>query len=270
MESTNNIFSILTIEEKYRNNIRNLKKRQTILEKFTEFTVSVGNIQTVFDKAVELISNELKPTSTRISTFDSQGSFLNSQALKATDLTGTVTPPTGSMILSLMPYHRLIKEKGRTLLINQDKTDLKLSEVEQNQFSRKGLNSALLIPLKVNQTVIGVISLGERRNWSQYHFNTRDIKFVQSIASLISIALKVQTKKTKRQEDNTDLSSNNLDDVTASFDRRSRLKSSLSGIMGSVEILRKSENPDNKNYEKCLSIIDKSVKKISESFLTEG
>lgn len=260
------LFANLIQESKKRYNLKAIERKQSILDKFTKSILQSNEIQSMFNMAATVIARELKPALTRISTYDKQNSFLNSRALLINTPAGRVTPESGSMILSLMSYHRMIKDKSRTMLINQEETELKMSEAEQKQFFGDNLKSALLVPIMANDSVFGVISLGEQREWSRYHFNSDDIKFVQSISTLLSIAITVLMKQSKVTA-NKSIAENNMIEKESSRvaqNQRSRIRSSLTGILGSVEILKSKSNPTEDNIKRCLSIIDKSAQKIND------
>lgn len=253
--------SDLVAEEQHRYQMKGIQRRGYRINSFLADIGQSESLDSVFTRAAALIGSEIKPTVVRIATVGSEETFLNSKALQTARPAGMIAPEKGAMILSLLPYHELVLDTGRLMMINQKSTDRKMAEPEEKQVFGTAVSSALLVPIKVGSSTLGVISLGETRDWDRFQFRQADIQFVTAVASGLSLAIMLNRKKAsftlpKKQEATPP--------GTGDTDERGRIRSSLSGIMGSLEFLRSTKQPTDESVNRCLAIIDKSARRISE------
>ncbi len=263
------LLSGLISEEVYRYKIGVVEKRVDLTNGFLGDCGRGLRLQDLFEQAAALLSRELRTSIVRISTYEYDGAFLKSRALAAVRPIEGLTPVDGHMILSLMPYHTLVRETGRLMMINQEQTDRKMTEAEARQICRPDLQSALLVPITVGQETLAVISLAELRRWSRYQYNQSDILFAGSVAMGLSLAIRLAlSKKTKtpsRLEESGVKTARVTDPVL-----KGRIKSSLSSILGSVEMI-KSHNPStDASLDRYLSIIDRSAQRINDYFAAKA
>jgi len=262
------LLSSLVIQDIHRYEV-NLRERR--IELLNSFLLDCGrspNLLSLFEQTTRLLSKELKTSVVRISTYDYGGAFLKSRSLSSLRPIEKVTPADGDMILSLMPYHTLVRDTGRLMLINQQDTDRKIPVAEAKQVASSDLKSALLIPVKVEKQVLAVISLAEMRSWDRYRYTEADILFASSIATALSLAVQVMIRgRTKVGSKSAEerLPNGPFHD----HEVRSHIKSSLSGILGSVEMIKFRTPTSDEDLDKYLSIIDRSAKRINTFFANE-
>ncbi|HOP06853.1 MAG TPA: hypothetical protein PLF13_06125 [candidate division Zixibacteria bacterium] len=147
-----------------------------------------GDLDNLYIKAAEVISSELQATVVRITTLDDDPAFLKSRALTTMHKAPVATPADGTMIMSLLPYHMLVRDTGRVMLINHDQKEKKLSEAESLLVFCQGVQSVLLAPIKSGSQVTGFISLADVRSWERSQYRHKDILLVRSVASLLGLA----------------------------------------------------------------------------------
>ncbi len=254
--------SHLVSEEIYRHHSSIHERRVALANSFLADCGCVVNLQDLFQQAATLLSKELRTSVVRISTYEYDGAFLKSRALVCLRPIEGLTPTDGHMILSLMPYHTLVRETGRLMMINQEHTDKKMAEAEAGQVFSADLKSALLIPITVGRQVLAVVSLAEMRRWTRYQYSPADVLFAGSVASGLSLAIQLALGKRSKTRPRLE---RNIAGSTVLHDPmlKSRIKSSLSSIMGSVEMI-KSHKPDTiTGLDRYLSIIDRSAQKIN-------
>jgi len=259
------LLSHLVTEEVYRYKIGVNERRVDLINSFLADCGRVSSLQDLFEQAAALLSRELRTSMVRISTYEYDGAFLKSRALASMRPIEGLTPVDGHMILSLMPYHTLVRETGRLMMINQEQTDKKITEAEARQVCRPDLQSALLVPVTVGQETLVVISLAELRRWSRYQYNQSDVMFASLVASGLSLAIQLalgkKMKAPSRLEEDSIRPATLPDPVL-----KGRIKSSLSSILGSVEMI-KSHNPNtDASLDRYLSIIDRSAQRINDYF----
>lgn len=255
----------LVAQEIYRCDLSVGERRISLLNGFLADCGRTANLQKLFEQAAGHLSKELKTSVVRISTCDYDGAFLKSRALSLLRPIEGITPADGHMILSLMPYHTLARDTGRLMMVNQQHTDKKITEAEAKQMASSDLKSALLIPVKVDEQVLAIISLAEMRRWGRYRYTQADILFASSIATALSLAIQMilrrQTKASLKPAKDR-FSAVRLHDPEV----KSRIKSSLSGILGSVEMIKSHQPVSDTSLDRYLSIIDRSAQRINEYF----
>lgn len=229
-----------------------------------EFITEIGRLKdlsSAFQRAAEILSSQLKTSMVRISTYEYDGAFMKSRAFCILRPTEHVTPPDGHMVLSLMPFHKLVRDSGRLALIDRTGPDHQISDAEAQQAFGPSVESVLLVPVKVGEQVLAVIGLGEERCRKSTPYSQTDIRFVTSIAAVLSAAIQVglNTRRVERTAAELHQSEEGL-----GADTRSRIKSSLSGILGSSELIRLHAGSSDEKTEQYLSIIDQSARQITE------
>ena len=148
--------------------------------------------------------------------------FLTSRVLLSCNSQETVVPEKGHMILSLMPKHRSVIETGESLNCGFDNS---LSEAELSQCFAKDAKSALLIPIKSNGRVVGVISLAGFQSEAAAMFDVLTMQFCEMVSALLARHMEQSIL------DSSDLSRAETDNVTI----QSRLRQGSSLIGGSFK-----------------------------------
>ncbi|MBU8932405.1 MAG: GAF domain-containing protein [candidate division Zixibacteria bacterium] len=166
------------------------RRRHTLVNCILSELASESESQQVYQKAANVLLRELRTSSVRISTFEENGTFLRSRALALTHSQDDMVPADGHMIMSLMPYHRLVRDHGRLMVINQENAEGTMSQAETRQMYRPDLKSALLVPITLGQQVCGVISLADRRRSDRYHYTPCDVLFVSSVAAAVALVIR--------------------------------------------------------------------------------
>jgi len=256
------IFSLVK-EQQHRYNLDVRDRRASLAVGLLKDAARGMDLRQTFQRVADIVAGELKSTCVRVSTYDARGKFMTSQALVTSRSMKNVTPTDGVMILSLMPYHRLARDTGRVMMINQTSTDRKLSDAERNQVFGTSLGSALIAPIVAGDNTPAVISVGEMRHWERCPFRQPEVDFVSYLASVLSVVIQLGIKgkaASRLRLENQRL----IERVSSAPELGSRIRSSLTGIMGSVEMLKTSSSDQDDELEKYLSIIDKSAQRIGD------
>ncbi|MDH4156621.1 MAG: hypothetical protein OEW00_05035 [candidate division Zixibacteria bacterium] len=255
----------LVAEEKLRQDLQERERMQVALNGFLADVALGLDAGEVLDRAAAMLSEELKTTIVRISTFDPDAFFLNSRSLALQRPLQKMTPADGHMILSLMPYHSLVRDTARLMMVNQENSDNKVGEAEATQCFCKELKSALLVPVKAGETVLGVISLADIRCWERYHYQQAHVLLVSAVASVLARVLTLPAPAERYKRD-IKVGLQSLEGARyLPPEARSRINSSLSGILGSVEMIR-AQPASETAVSRYLAIIDKSARNIGECF----
>ncbi|MBN1213714.1 MAG: hypothetical protein JXA92_14165 [candidate division Zixibacteria bacterium] len=266
------VLNELVKDEKNREQITVRERRIVLMNRFVNEIERHTGMQSIFDRAATLIYDELKTTLVRIATVENRGETLNPRSFRVQPSVTDFKPERKQMILAMMPYHKLVIKSGRQVMVNQLATGEKMSSAEARIVLNSDLKTALLVPVKLRERVFAVITLAERRAWDRFRYSHLDVLFVNGIAMVLSMALQLSAAR-----QNAASSQNRLKDLEQyggqnAWDDgfKTRIKSALSGIMGSVEIL-KSQPPQTSDTGRTryLDIIDRSARKINECFLED-
>ncbi len=223
--------------------------------------IAAGQPQSeVLGYTARMLLDEVKTSVVRIATFDASSAFIQSQGLAMHRNDSITAPVDGFIILSVCPLHQQVRDTGRPILVNQETSDIRLSDIEGSQVFGSNVKGALLVPIKASDRVVGIISLAEQRAWKRRQYCSSDVQFVSIVAGLLS-GMMNDAPSGKR-----DIQSM-LRTLDGDMRSRNRVKSSLTGILGSIEMLQADRNMNPEKVGRYLSIIDKASRRLQECVL---
>jgi len=112
---------------------------------------------------------------------------------------------------------------------------------------------------------LAVISLAELRRWSRYQYNQADVLFAISVASGLSLA--IQLALGKKTKDHSRLYEDSIKPAKLTDPAlKGRIRSSLSSILGSVEMIKSHSPNTDASLDRYLTIIDRSAQRINDFF----
>ena len=264
LEAIAPVMGELVVSDRYQRNLSAGRGRSAALRDTTINLSQTHGIHEMLQKAATAIFDELHPVMVRVSTFDAEGTFLTSRTMLRKHESDNITPAEGHMILSLMPWHRIVREKGRTVTIDQADTEKGMTEIEIAQAFMPGLSQALLVPIKVSDRVVAVISLADSRPADEMESLEGEREFVEAVAAALSVSILLDYRREAAVLHRDTPSRLTATDVPDG-ELRGQMKSALTGIFGSVELIKTSDRPE-RNLEHYLSIIDRSARRISDYF----
>jgi diguanylate cyclase (GGDEF)-like protein len=91
--------------------------------------------------------------------------------------------------VSKVPWHRKAIETQQVMLFRQDKPYMRIRPEENLEMLLPGIQSACLIPLVFGEQVLGVISVGERRNWERERFDDLKLDLLVSIGAQAAVVV---------------------------------------------------------------------------------
>jgi GAF domain-containing protein len=250
----------LVQQEHHEHDGRSMSSRMDRLSALAQ-KIAVGQpTSEIFSYTCRMLLEEIGTSVVRISTFDDTSAFLQSQGLAIQRDDSVTAPADGFIILSVCPLHEQVRQTGRPILVNRETSADRLSEIEASQVFGGSVKGALLVPVKIDDRVAAVISLAEQRTWSRRQYRSADIQFVSIVAGLMSTLMTGPVSGRRSIEDvlrrlDTDMSG------------RNRVKSSLTGILGSVEMLRSDRQMKPEKVSRYLGIIDKATRRLQECVL---
>jgi hypothetical protein len=200
MQSAPLLDPLLALEQVRRDNSRFEKQRSELIG-FLQRVAKEGDLAECLQGAAELLAAELGSSVVRISTYEADGQHLRSRGLavsRACALTGEVD---AVMDLDSTPYHRLVRDTRRLMLINQQDTRRRIEATEARLIGTEELRSALLVPVVVNDMVLAVISIADLREWSKDRWDHGSIQFANTVAHVLSLAVRMSLRRTGRARD---------------------------------------------------------------------
>ncbi len=273
--------SLLIQEKKLSEGLKTEKRLSSLLSDSAQKLVQDKNIKVFLDEVTSRLTEELPKSFTRISLLNKQREHLTTQALHQIRKEGMSLRKMEKFPLKDLPWHRLTLEAKRPMLVNQDDPESLMSEKEAELILDERINSALLVPLIINGEAVGVISLGEMRNWDRQPFTQEETAFVKHMANQVSLALKkgLLLRSNERMREKLTEFEEKRDKVQAGTrlypscpDLSYEVSNPLTSILGSAELLRLKEcniSPENfkyiRNIEKGADRIQKVVKQFLDS-----
>jgi K+-sensing histidine kinase KdpD len=165
------------------------------------------------------------------------------------------------------------------MLVNQDDPESLMPDKEATLILDERIRSALLVPLIINGKAVGIISLGEMRNWERQPITPEETAFIRHTSSQVSLALKKglllrsnerMRKKLKEFEEEKDEVEAWTDLSPSLSDLSYEVNNPLTCILGSAELLKAKEpNISFENF-KYIQNIEKGadrIQKVVERFL---
>lgn len=254
------IFSELIIADEHSRTLSEIQRRFSVVEGFLNEVGAVEDLQTAFQQAANLIRSELDCSMVRIATFNHDGVFLRSRAFAHEKKVYPTIPHDGHMVMSLMPLHRQVRDRGQVLLIEPGQNQT-LIAAEANQAFFSEAQRVMLIPIIVGHQVLAVISVANAHRSDRCRYLRADILLTRSIAGALSLAIRTELNRgaLRNRGENDQV---NIPPPTSRL--RGQVNSSLSGILGSLEMIKAQQKPSDPELDKYLSIIDKSAHRIHE------
>ena len=252
--------SDLVLADEHSRTLREVQRRFSVVEGFLHEVGVMQDLQTAFQQAADLILSEIDCSMVRIATYNHDGVFLRSRAFAHDKTVRPTAPQDGHMIMSLMPLHRQVRDRGQILLIGAEE-DQSFMAAESSQAFFGEVQSAMLVPITVGNQVLAVIGVAKAHRSDLHRHRRIDILLARSIAGALSLAIQAELNRgPARKRDENDQPKTSL----PASRLRGQVNSSLSGILGSLEMIKAQQKPSDPELDKYLSIIDKSAHRIHE------
>jgi hypothetical protein len=231
--------------------------------------VSSGDTDDFFSVFAKQVAMSMPVTCCRVSLYDPEADTLRIK----TDYSLRSGSRTGNrmmyeMPLAQMPYHLSVIRSGKALIASA-RDDLKggMTEKEMSDGFPDKVRSAMIVPLTIDGTVRGVMSLGEARDPRRRPFGNDDLSFAQMRATQASLAMVIA-------ENQADLKSREgiqtIDPAGAALleslsDVNRRIAGPLSSIIGAAELLDRSAPDTGGRMTQCVRTIRRNAEKVART-----
>lgn len=218
-----------------------------------------SSVESISTHLSRLLCHELGLNSVRVATIDASPSFITTLFAMADDRV-QIDAIGRNVLLSAVPVHRSVIQSNRTRVFSAESILRSIEELEAKAMLVSPLGATLIIPLRTKDGVIGTLSCSRPFAHGAKIFSRTDRQFAHQVALMFSQVLAGERQKSEPSGWS----------VIHTSDRqlRSRLKSSLSGILGSLELIRSAEE-NNGDVKPYLKIIGSSARRIND-YLTTG
>lgn len=240
-----------------------IRKKDNLLMKLKEITdetLAEKENEKVLSDMARNITQQLPTSFCRISLLEKERNNLNTLALEKIRDQGIKLKEDQTHSLSVLPWHRMVLETGKTMLVNQEDPESLMPDEECEEIMSKDLRSGILVPIIKDQNPVGVLSVGEMRSWNRRPFGQEEVAFVKSLANQIPLLLERGSETSSLGTDKRSKMEKELNQL--GFD----INSSLSTIFGSVELLKSKKKNLDKETSKYLDVIEKGGQRIQKSF----
>ncbi len=217
------------------------------------------DLEAVGSAIARLLQHELKVDVVRLISADQSPTFFKTVGVAyAKDVLPIAEELT--VLRSHLRIHEEVIASGIPKWLNASRADLMISVAEAQAVLTSPLGAVAIVPIPSEKGVIGTVSIASGTGHGRLRYSREERQFVTLVAQLVGMVLSLD-----RQSQNWSGWS-----ITRNSDRqlRSRMKSSLSGILGSLELIRKGETSGSQ-VEHYLGIIDSSARRIND-YLTNG
>ena len=219
------------------------------------------DFETQCRNAALFLSDELRTCGVRISLVEPNSPFLSSVALATREEIIPDTPANGLLIRSLMPLCNRVIQSGETVIASRGGGE-QLTPVEARQCFVESIQSLLLTPVRSAGIVVAVVAVGDISGDRDQTISSADIALISAVADLLAVGFTVTQPKFAWTVDRTQSVTGGQ--LITNMELRSRIKSSLSGIIGSVELAKASGEAHGPSLDRYLSIIDKSAHRLHQ------
>jgi len=148
---------------------------------------------------------------------------------------------TDNVGLELLSCHKNAIEMGKAIIVNQANPDIYMDACEIRAMGLKGVKSAILAPMKLENRIMGIISIGEVRNWERRSLGPQELLYSQIISTITALAYDISKKNENlRKYARRVKEFDSLSQIYSTFSELpARLSSPVSSILGAAQLIRK-------------------------------
>ncbi len=224
------------------NLMKTLKKQVVSSFNLTFGLEENGVKESFYDHSARILSETLPATMCRIWGLDTSGTRLNPMGYyNLHDTPGRNYRHPDPVGLELLPRHRRAIEMGKALIINQSHEESRMDKPELEALGLPGMKSAILAPMKLSDRVLGIISVGEVRNWERRSLGTQELLYSQIISTIAALVFDLAQKSVRLDEYLRNAARTELGSQLYHTFREmpTKMASPLSAILGAAEIISK-------------------------------
>lgn len=257
--------TLLLIKTHFLEELVRKEKLAKLLKESVEVFEEKKDLKEVLEQTAQKVASYFPVSFCKIMLLDSMRQNLKPYALFKLRDSDMRLEPGKSLNLSDLPWHRLALESKRTQLIKQDDPESVMSQQEARLALNEKIESALLIPILMEDQPIGIMALGELRNWSRRPFKKDEIGLASNLAYQTSQVLRQAWLDYKLQKSETQKTLDPEGWAQEILDLKYDINNPLTSIFGASELLQIREKNLTDESLHYLRIIERNAKRIQET-----
>ncbi len=226
-----------------------------------------------YDRSARILAETLPATMCRIWGYDRSSNRLRPIGYHSLHHRATRTPDSKNEVeLELMPRHKAAIKMGKAIIVNQSNPESNMGKSEIECIGLPGVKSAILAPMRLQNRISGIVSVGEVRNWERRSLGQQELLYSQIISTMAALVHEVDRKSLELNKTNAALAEiGKQSQVYQTYPNLpSRISSRLSGIMGAAELMRRRMPEDARDMIRYNDIIIKGAERIAEEIRKFG
>ena len=259
------IQSVIPVLVRYLQSIHHLRAVQSRLQTYERHLRLMADSESLpgdewLRAAGEALATVASADCVRVSALEDDGQFMRSVAFSAKTESVETAPANGLLVLSVLDRHREVIETARPSVGVHGDANRMITRLELNQVVGERCAGVRITPLIAHGQVVGTLTFGYATG-DVPSLSAADETILQALAS--KIAWMIAEPATAHAAGNRLRGYERAVAANRSErDLRNRLKSPLTGILGSLEMLRPQKNAP--EVERYLAIMDKSARRMQE------
>jgi GAF domain-containing protein len=258
-------FTMMISDEQARNKERIVNERIHTLKQLVDDAHPNANLVSVFRTCAIALVDSLGLHRAAISTVDRGAAHLVVRSVVGQQLRSRMTEIVASARLDLadLTAHNVAVDTGTLIHAPVGHGELSISHKEADQTMLTGSQAMTIIPIVIRGQVLALMTLGHAHEIDE--MSDGDLAFTSTVASLLGYAIETTLtiatlSKTRAQLSYPSVVSNHGREHSDS--NTGRIKSALSGILGSMELIRTTGRDLDETTSRYLTIIEKSADKM--------
>jgi transcriptional regulator with GAF, ATPase, and Fis domain len=242
---------------------RDANERDRYMGALASFNMTMqksSSISELFEAAAELLLDNIRTTMVRLTALERTDNTLRTRAVKTIRPFDNINIERQPVSRQTMRWHQMVIEENRPLLINQNDPESSMDSMESRALLFDKMQSALIVPIIINGLTYGLITLGEMRDWERFSYQPPAIVFCREIAAKLSTAIKLMMfSKEILKQDKKQL---NPESVLADANMMQVMKSQVSTIRGSLDLLKLKGPDPNEQTDRIIATMEKSTNRM--------
>ncbi|MBD3218170.1 MAG: hypothetical protein GF310_07830 [candidate division Zixibacteria bacterium] len=256
------------------NSMMNTLKKQVV----SSFNLTFGlenspGLKGFFDRSARILAETLPATMCRIWGYDKPTNRLRSIGYYSLhNRPDKISSRDNEVELELMPRHKTAINMGKAIIVNQTNPDNNMGKSEIEVMGLPGIKSAILSPMRLQNRISGIVSVGEERNWERRSLGHQELLYSQIISTISAMVYDINSKTRDLNRVNADFKKIEMkSQIYDTYpDLPSRISSKLTGVLGAAELMRRKMPEDAREMVRYNEIILSGAESIANELRKFG
>jgi len=219
------------------------------------------DIDSLLRAATDIIVENVSTTVARISVLNNERTELITKALRTIRPFENVKTENVALSREMTPWHNMVINENRLLLINQKDPESYMDYGEAESLVISRVNSALIIPIVIDDATYGIVTLGEMRDWERNSYDSAGISFCKGVAAVVANGIKMlQLSRTLAGPEKG--AQVRLTTESPRTDIYREFQTPLTSLRGSIELLRHKGVGWTEGSEDIMTLMERSTEQM--------